>query len=283
MTCFVFANPRGGSGKTVGAALFAMELTKMGRKVVVVDASRFGSLSHHLFGGFDQGVERIANTPPQNKTSHLLKPSSRGLFGGLFGGRAAGGDLGEESPASELLRVFVGDDSLWPLRDDDPRDMASRLRAALPADAVVIIDTDHELHTGYGRAMLHVADVVVVPTSSMLVDLTRLKSRLGLVQILQEESLSNKRCSLLFNNLPATSFQSRLRLENGAELPFTVAADVRQDIERILRELANPALRVAALPQLSGKAQAALQRGERDLQAGPAGAVREMASALLSG
>jgi len=266
---YAFTSNRGGVGKSflVSQTAAAVAASNLLRTVVVLDLSIQGDASVALLGGVHEplefstgvstrGMENISKVPAERTARGFLeavaaKQPTKAFWRGMapaapFDWRAHVVSVAEAYPAGGAppnLYVAPGGASLHgaPL---DPLALVEKVRAALPADAVVLVDTDAELSERPPSLLgLAVADSVCVVASASWSDVQRLLSdpvnSLFAALAHVSQALPGYRgvvSTFVFNNL------SKVSKEPYGHLPFTPPANTLRTIADICAFVDNSPL-----------------------------------------
>ena len=287
MVAIALANNRGGAGKTTLVTVIAQRLAAKGKKVVVIDVSRFGDASRALLGGREDGERRLREVPAARTAGGLFLAARTRAVGWSaympWNWRAAPIAFDAVSErVNDNLRVCIGTPVLADLPEPDERifnEIVTSIKAAIAAsDAIVIFDTDHEVGTWYGRVALAASDRIVVPISTSIADVVRLfYQRDALFAVLSDMGdCAAKVTHTIINNVPVTSFKETGGFDRGGEratLPFKVSAAAASDIVEVVgildknipENVAKGKVKVMAFPTMPSSASNALQTGNTEI------------------
>lgn len=260
MTSLLLANTKGGAGKSTCTTLLAVSLAKKGIPVTVIDLSFSSNASMYLLGGARRYGELIANSSYVDKTLSLFDaPQSGGFVNRLFSSSPSGRNLrtgGITSPYSDLIKVYVGDESLLGIKDKDPAQLKEALSMHMRnTPGLTLIDSDHMIDTGYGRAAVSAVDHILIPVFPNTMDFKRLmEGSTSLVKVMQESDRVAR--GIVFNKLQVLSYSNTSHVQVGAEqreLGFSVDKNTIGTMNEFLQSVGVSDLLVTAYPNLSAK------------------------------
>ena len=288
MPSVVFANNKGGSGKTTLALSVAIAAADAGLDVLLVDLSRFGDASRAILGGHREGEKKLRSIP--------IDKTAAGVLQAIRGKRtwlqyltwqpkpgpptlASACEVG-----SSGIKVIAGTERLSTLNDfseDDFKNAADQFRALITMHkGPIILDTDHDIaRTWYGRLGLAVADEIVLPVSANESDAGRLfYQEDSLVTALQSlgAKCSAKIRRVIINGAINSSYDgsATIELKNGeglkTQIDFGMSKASRDDAKCVLEHLGEHIptdrltkdAKVIGVPLLPSSVQNSLQKAK---------------------